>query len=503
MRSGGVYLVFGEGISLEVGKRVWAAVRAIGADPPDWLTDWIPGYNRIYLEFNLDKTGCRRVLNWARRRLADAGGADEGPLVEVPVAYGGLDLPDVAARTGMSESEVVRLHSSATYHVYAVGFTPGFPFMAEVPEPLRLPRRATPRLRVPHLSVGVAGIQSGIYPQESPGGWNLLGRALVRVYDPHRSEPFLLAPGDRVKMVPTSGEVPPPPERLELLSADGPPVLRVSEAGLLTLLVDGGRYRQGRYGLARSGPLDGRSFALANRLLGNPADAPALELNGLPPVLEAMREVTVAVAGYGPSSDGRPQASSFTLRAGEVLRLRPGRWARSYLAIPGGFAAASFAGSVSPDLKGVISRPLSGGDVLRARQADLVRLERQWPLPPVSREGRVRLRLLPGPQASTEAMEALTAASFKVEKADRMGLRLSGGVPGGEVTSEAAPIGAVQVPPGGAPLLLLADRGTVGGYAKPAIVHPDDLWKAGQLREGSEVEFVAATDSRVLCLYEL
>jgi allophanate hydrolase subunit 2 len=111
--------------------------------------------------------------------------------------------------------------------------------------------------------------------------------------------------------------------------------------------------------------------------------------------------------------------------------------------------------------------------------------------------------LLPGPQADAEALEALTTASLNVAKADRMGLRLSGGIPGGEVISEAVPIGAVQVPPGGTPLLLLADRGTVGGYAKPAIVHPDDLWKAGQLREGSEVEFVPATDSRVLCLYEL
>ncbi|WP_457638320.1 5-oxoprolinase subunit PxpB [Oceanithermus sp.] len=505
MKLGGFYLILGEGISPEVGRRVWAASRAIEAARPPWLLDWIPSYNRVFIEFDAAKTNCRRVARWAESLPTAGAGGEEDRLVEVPVRYGGYDLPDVAARTGLSEEEVIELHSQTEYRVYAVGFTPGFPFMAELPPQLRLPRRATPRVRIPHLSVGIAGLQTGIYPQETPGGWNLLGRALVRVYDPYRKQPFLLAPGDRVRMVPGSGEVPEPPEKVDLLASEGKPVLRIVEPGLLTLLVDRGRFGEGRYGMARSGPMDSYSYWLANALLGNPAGAPALELNLLPPVIEALDEVTVSLAGYGPTSSGQPEARSFRLKKGEVLKLLPARYGtRSYLAVAGGFSARKFLHSASPDLKGGIGRPLAEGDLLFSTRDQGRLLAREWQLPPLGSGGKVKLRLLPGPQASEGSWHSLLEGRFVVEKADRMGVRLSGSkVPGGEVTSEAIPVGTVQVPASGEPMLLLADRGTIGGYAKPAVIHPDDLWKAGQLREGAVVEFVAAGEDRLICTIEV
>ena len=500
---GGIYLIYGDDVSPQTGARVWRAAQQIEANPPVWITDWIPGYNRIFIEYDASRTNCARVLSWARRLLTDAKDVPERELVEVPVSYGGYDLPEVAAQTGLSEEEVVSLHSSPEYRVYAVGFTPGFPFMGLVPEQIRLPRRPKPRLRVPHLSVAMAGQQTGIYPQETPGGWHILGRALVRVYDPYRAEPFLLEPGDRVRFVPREGEVPAPPQPVELLREEGRPLLRIGNGGLLTLLVDGGRYRQGRYGLARSGPLDPYSHAVANALLGNRRDAPALEISLIAPELEALDDVMVALAGYGPSTSGAPEARSFMLRKGEVLKLKPGRQgARSYLAVAGGFDAAEFLGSVSPDLKGRIGRPLAAGDVLYGNTGKGL-LPRSWEMPALTAE-ETTLRVCPGPQASEESLAALTGSVFTVGKADRMGLRLGGAVAlGGEVTSEAIPIGAIQVPAGGEPLLLLADRGTVGGYAKPAIVHPRDLWKAGQLREGSRVRFELGCRERLFCSAEL
>jgi len=505
MKLGGVFLILGEGISPDVGQRVWSLARAIEASQPGWLLDWIPSYNRVFIEFDANKASCRSVVRWARELLPAAGNTDAARLVEVPVAYGGYDLPDVAARTGLSEDEVIKLHSGTEYRVYAVGFTPGFPFMAELPPQLRLPRREVPRVKIPHLSVGIAGVQTGIYPQATPGGWHLLGRALERIYDPYREEPFLLAPGDRVRMVPASGEVPQPPQTLELLAEDGRPALKIVEPGLLTLLVDGGRFRQGRYGMARSGPMDAYSYRLANALLGNPSGAPALELNLAPPLIEALSDVTVALAGYGPSTSGHPEARSFRLKKGELLRLLPGQaGSRSYLAVAVGFAAKKFLGSASPDLKGGIGRPLAAGDVLTAAGSERRLFARQWWLPQLGVRKKVRLRLIPGLQANEEAWQSLLRGDFVVEKADRMGVRLGGSsVPGGEVTSEAIPVGAVQVPSGGRPMLLLSDRGTVGGYAKPAVIHPDDLWKAGQLREGSRVEFVAAEGERLLCQAEV
>src|SRR5690606_38446593 len=114
--------------------------------------------------------------------------------------------------------DVIGLHSGAEYHVYAVGFTPGFPFMGDVDPRIRAPRLDEPRRSVPAGSVGIADGQTGVYPLTSPGGWRLLGRATENVYDPQRERPFLLEPGDRVRFVPTAGATTPaPPEPVGLL----------------------------------------------------------------------------------------------------------------------------------------------------------------------------------------------------------------------------------------------------------------------------------------------
>jgi KipI family sensor histidine kinase inhibitor len=128
-----------------------------------------------------------------------------GAGIDVDVCYGGdlgPDLGDVAAHAGMSEADVIALHSDRVYRVYVVGFIPGFPYMAAVDDRLALPRRANPRLRVPSGSVAIAAGQTGIYPRETPGGWHLIGRTKVRPYDPSRTNPFLFAPGDRVRFHP-------------------------------------------------------------------------------------------------------------------------------------------------------------------------------------------------------------------------------------------------------------------------------------------------------------
>jgi inhibitor of KinA len=129
----------------------------------------------------------------------------QAAVVEVPVCYGadcGPDLADVAAFAGCSESEVIERHSAVTYRVYLLGFLPGFPYMAEVDPRIAAPRRATPRTAVPAGSVGIAGGQTGIYPSVTPGGWNIVGRTPVTLFDPGRSQPFLFQPGDRVRFRP-------------------------------------------------------------------------------------------------------------------------------------------------------------------------------------------------------------------------------------------------------------------------------------------------------------
>lgn len=128
-----------------------------------------------------------------------------GPLLDVPVCYGGElgpDLPDVAAAACLSEDEVVRLHASATYRVYMLGFTPGFAYMGTVDPRIALPRREAPRTHVPAGSVAIAAGQTAVYPSDTPGGWHLIGRTRVQPFDAGRPQPFLFRPGDRVRFVP-------------------------------------------------------------------------------------------------------------------------------------------------------------------------------------------------------------------------------------------------------------------------------------------------------------
>ena len=138
---------------------------------------------------------------------AEHGSTTDGRHWRLPVCYEGEaapDLAEVAGAIGIGEDEVVALHSGAEYLVYMIGFLPGFPFMGDLPAQLRLPRRAQPRVRVPAGSVAIATGLTAIYPWESPGGWHLLGRCPVPLFDARRTSPSLLAAGDRVRFVPVS-----------------------------------------------------------------------------------------------------------------------------------------------------------------------------------------------------------------------------------------------------------------------------------------------------------
>jgi len=171
------------------------------------LRDIVVGYCSLTVYFDplkIDAGWLESVIAESADEIDDAEEAT-GPLLDVPVCYGGdlgPDLADVASFAGCSAEEVVALHSGAVYRVYVVGFVPGFPYMASVDPRLALPRRASPRTRVPAGSVAVAAGQTGIYPAETPGGWHLIGRTPVKPYDPARPEPFLFKPGDRVRFVP-------------------------------------------------------------------------------------------------------------------------------------------------------------------------------------------------------------------------------------------------------------------------------------------------------------
>ena len=186
-----------------INTRVLAVADAVRRSNHGGVRDVVESYCAVTVEYDPVRTDVERVT----RDLEAAAGRERGGAVDgrehtVTVCYGGdfgPDLAAVAAFAECSEARVIETHGAAVYRVYMLGFLPGFAYMGPVDERIAMPRRESPRLRVPAGSVGIAGRQTGVYPVLAPGGWQLIGRTPVKPFDLERSEPFLLAPGDRVR----------------------------------------------------------------------------------------------------------------------------------------------------------------------------------------------------------------------------------------------------------------------------------------------------------------
>jgi KipI family sensor histidine kinase inhibitor len=192
--------------------RVMAALAALDApdalgDRPAGVLDALPGYTSLLVVFEPSRGAAREIRTWIARRLAAAPPTLARPraTVELPALYDPAVAPDLealAAEKGLALDELVALHSGGDYRCAILGFRPGFPYLEGLDPRLAAARLATPRTRVPAGSVGIGGGQTGVYPGEGPGGWRIVGRTPLRLFDPARREPFLVHPGDRVRFVP-------------------------------------------------------------------------------------------------------------------------------------------------------------------------------------------------------------------------------------------------------------------------------------------------------------
>lgn len=199
-------LELGDRIDPALNARVMAARDALAADTLPGITDLVPTYRSLTVHFDpprIDRAALVERLHAAAASTQKSALA--GRHFEIPVRFGGVDGPDldeVAAKVGRSTEEIVATLCSLELRVYLIGFLPGFPYMGDLPEWLRLPRRATPRTAVPANSIAIAGPQVAVYPWQSPGGWHLLGRTSVTMFDAGNVErPALLAPGDTVRFI--------------------------------------------------------------------------------------------------------------------------------------------------------------------------------------------------------------------------------------------------------------------------------------------------------------
>ena len=207
----GVMITLGEAIDEATHRRVRAVSAALDAHAPAAIIDQVPAFASVAVHYDPERvegdpaqSPYRRIVDSLLHVLSKVSDDElpAPPTVEIPVCYGGdlgPDLADVARQHALEPSEVIRLHTSGDYLVYMVGFMPGFAYLGGLPEQLETPRRPSPRTAVPAGTVGIGGQQTGVYPLVSPGGWNLIGKTPLRIFDVGREPPALLATGDRVR----------------------------------------------------------------------------------------------------------------------------------------------------------------------------------------------------------------------------------------------------------------------------------------------------------------
>jgi KipI family sensor histidine kinase inhibitor len=201
-------LRFGEVIDAQHNARALETSRRLREQTPGWLRDAVPAYASLAVFFDcsrIDDADPHAFVATALRAILqqpETTGVATPRVVDIPVCYDlemAPDLLEAANELGIGPDELIHRHSSASYTVAMIGFAPGFPYLLGLPDSLALPRLATPRTRVPAGSVAIGGNQTGIYPRESPGGWRLLGRTPLVLFDAASTSPALLAPGDRVR----------------------------------------------------------------------------------------------------------------------------------------------------------------------------------------------------------------------------------------------------------------------------------------------------------------
>lgn len=501
---------------------VLALAALLSANPLPGQVDVLAAASTVFIKAD-STVNAQRISTAVLALELGTASANTGSLVEIPVHYDGDDLAEVALLTGLSVEAVINAHSQQIWRAVFGGFAPGFAYLRGENQLLNVPRRSTPRKVVPSGAVALAGDSSAVYPRQSPGGWQLIGHTDAVLWDLDRDKPALIGPQDRVSFVPSR-------DSLHVSSAPaftpvaaipaGTTLLEILDPGPQSLIQDLGRPGLGDLGVSASGAADTRSFAQANRLVGNSPQCAVIENLMGSLSLKAHGDVVLAVSGASATISVDPvegddfhgerepaMDAPFALLAGETLKLTPaGNGLRSYLAVRGGIDVPQVLGSRSTDsMSGIGPAALARGTMLAVgaiHGAHVVGNPEPSPLPLPDAEGVYNLRISPGPRDDwfdAAGLARLTGQIWTASaESNRVGIRLAlgnGATPlertrAGELASEGVAAGALQVPPSGLPVLFLADHPVTGGYPVIAGVIADDLPAAAQLPPGAAIRFV-------------
>lgn len=504
------------------------------------VVERIPGARTVLVRFDPMRVSAAELSAALEATEVGAEHVPHTREVTIPVHYDGEDLDEVARLLRVSAEEIVNRHLAADWQVAFSGFAPGFGYTVTSDPLFDVPRRPSPRTRVPAGSVALAGHFTGVYPRESPGGWQLIGRTDAVMWDIDRDPPALLSPGTLVRferaprdsagsLSPTGSLSPSKGPASDAVGAStgsathsanpgGPPrSVEVIRPSLQLLVQDRGRFGHAALGVSASGVADRTAMRDANRAVGNRPTAAVLESvggaalrfrgDGVAAVTGAIGEF--AVTGGDGATRAAPHGAPFAIADGDELVLgHPTHGLRYVIAVRGGILARAELGSAASDtLAGLGPAPLQAGDAL-AIGADAPHAVDPHPQPralPASGD-LVELDITLGSRDdwfTPAAIRTLTEQEWQVTpRSDRVGIRLHGEVPlaravAGELPSEGAVNGAIQVPPDGQPVLFLPDHPLTGGYPIIGALTDRSLDLAGQLPPGVRIRFRITDPSSV------
>ncbi len=506
-----------------------AVYRHVAAQQLPGVTDLVPAARTLLVHFDPNSITaadlCAQLQVLAEQALLSEQllESEQGRLVEISVHYTGEDLPEVAELLGLTVAQLIERHTAQPYDAAFAGFAPGFVYLSGGAH-LQVPRRKSPRTKVPAGSVALGGNFSAVYPSASPGGWQLIGVTEVPMWDLQRAEPAYIQPGFRVQFVDAarspvtvllpaakdSEQKQPPGQMQQAL-----PAIEIVSPGLQTLVQDGGRQGMSGLGISVSGALDLPAMHAANRLVGNPADAPVLEnlLGQLQ--LRSHGATTLAISGaqvevtVHSAQGNRWSASShapMALNDGDRLQLHtPTAGVRCYVAVRGGWQVEPVLGSCATDTLAQVGPPalqagqqMAVGHAIAADQLRAVELG-SVPQPALPRAGElVTLDVVLGPRTdwfTPAAVQTFVTQEWTVTpQSNRVGIRLQGAqalerARHDELPSEGTVTGAIQVPINGQPVLFLADHPLTGGYPVIGAVASYHLPLAAQIPVGCRIRF--------------
>jgi len=513
-----IVIEFGDIIDDALHLQVMQLNKVLQQDPFVGFIETVPAYTTLTIYYqpelihSLNVSPFIYVKNYVQRLLTNPGieATNSEQIVSIPVCYDeefGYDLDLVASCNKLTKEQVIQIHQQQVYDVYMMGFLPGFAYMGTVADAIATPRKSSPRAVVDAGSVGIAGKQTGIYPLTSPGGWQIIGRTPLALFDLEKEVPFLFKTGDRIKFsaiskaefykIKKEQEVKDKTTTEESISD-----VTVIKPGIYSTIQDAGRSKYQSFGVPISGAMDQTAYYTANALAGNQENAACIEctMGGLQ--LQFKKNAVIAITGAGAAFINGQLIKSWqplSVSKNDVLEIRYSNdGLRTYIAVKGGFGIIAIMNSRSVYAKAGIGAPLKKeqglqfGNLLSMTPK---RITESLSVPVYNSDALIRI--IPGPENDWMTPESATeifSRSFSLSnQCDRMGYQLKAEPlslrENKDLLSTAVTKGTVQLTPSGQLIILMSDCQTTGGYPRVAQVASVDLPVLAQLKPGDSIRF--------------